>query len=81
MKLEMKLLFKNQLTGWINGWTDATGDHYTDICINKKAKKKLINFINCITDCSDLRKEIFDEIFEEYNFIYCIDSDDIIKLN
>ena len=76
---DLQLKFtQTALNSWINGWIDATGEYFFEICTNKKSNKKIIEYMNVMTDNNLLRKKVFDNIFLRYNFIYDIDNDAII---
>ena len=80
--MEFENYLNLKLTGWVYGWSDSTGDDIISICINKKSKKKLIEFLNWgITDLTELRKKVFDNIFKKHVYIYDIENDDIIEKN
>ena len=65
-------IFKSKFNGWIDGWIDATGDYYYELCTNKRSVRKIINYLNSMCDNAQIRKEVFDSIFEDVGFTYNI---------
>jgi len=68
-----------KLSAWIDGWVDATGEYFTDMCTKVRTKKKLIDYLNCISGYPEVRKTIFDGVFKNHGYVYDIDTDTIIK--
>ena len=57
---------------------NTSDQYFFEICTNKRSNKKIIEYMNVMTDNNLLRKKVFDNIFLRYNFIYDIDNDAII---
>ena len=73
---------KSDIPAWIiNGNGTSIDPFYVYLCTDRKAKKKLLGYINFITDSNYLRKEIFNDIFKKHGFHYNIYNNDIEKIN